>query len=285
MRNFTKETWLHIARDRKCLQCAWKLKSKTFVEKENVLDLKKITEAALTAKKNGATRFCLGAAWRSPPKKDFPKILAMIEEVKSLGLETCVTLGMLNEEQTQALKEAGLDFYNHNLDTSPSYYKKIITTRTYEDRLRTLEYVREAGIKVCCGGILGMGETRKDRIELLLQLVSLPAPPESVPINYLIPIEGTPLEHAPPIDNIEFIRTIAVARIMMPTSMVRLSANRISMSEEMQTLCFFAGANSIWRGEVLLTTNNPQCHQDELMFAKLGLNAKPLPVKSHVTEL
>jgi len=263
-----------------CAYCPQSAHYETGVEKESLYDVDKVLNAAMEAKKNGSTRFCMGAAWRSPPKKEFPKVLKMIRAVKDLGLETCVTLGMLNEQETKDLKEAGLDFYNHNLDSSPEFYKKIITTRTYEDRLQTLENVRNAGINACCGGIIGMGETREDRINLLLQLANLPEPPLSVPINRLLPIKGTPLEKTPQIDNIEFIRMIAVARIMMPTSYVRLSAGRDTMSEEMHALCFMAGANSIFSGEVLLTTPNPKNEADAILLQKLGIKTQTYVAES-----
>lgn len=266
-----------------CAYCPQSAHYDTGLEKEGLYDVDKVITAALEAKKNGSTRFCMGAAWRSPPKKEFPKVLKMIRAVKDLGLETCVTLGMLNEQEAGELKDAGLDFYNHNLDSSPEFYKKIITTRTYEDRLKTLENVRNAGMNTCCGGIIGMGETREDRVNLLLQLANLPEPPLSVPINRLIAIKGTPLEKTPQIDNIEFIRMIAVARIMMPTSYVRLSAGRNDMSEEMHALCFMAGANSIFSGEVLLTTPNPENQADAILFKKLGINAEPYVSQSHTS--
>lgn len=257
-----------------CAYCPQSAHYKTGLQKEKLFDLEEVKKHAEIAKKNGATRFCMGAAWRSPPKKDFPIVLEMIKVVKEIGLETCVTLGMLTEIQSAQLKESGLDFYNHNLDTSPEYYKKIITTRTYEQRLDTLEKVRNSGMKVCCGGIIGMGESRSDRIELLVQLANLPEPPTSVPINRLIPISGTPLEQTDEIDNFEFIRTIATVRIMLPTSMIRLSAGRDLMSDEMQTLCFMAGANSIFFGEKLLTANNPDANNDLNLLKKLGMCIK-----------
>jgi len=229
---------------------------------------------ARAARDAGASRFCMGAAWRSPKDRDLERVCAMIEGVKSLGLETCVTLGMLTEPQAQKLKAAGLDYYNHNLDTSPDFYGQIISTRTYDDRLETLEHVRTAGIHVCCGGIVGMGETREDRIGMIQTLANLPVHPESVPINMLVRVAGTPLADAPPLDTIEFVRTIAVARITMPRSMVRLSAGRETMSEEGQALCFLAGANSIFVGEKLLTTPNPGADEDEMLLQSLGM--KPL---------
>jgi len=257
-----------------CAYCPQSAHHETELKKENLYDVERVVNDAKNAKAQGATRFCMGAAWRSPPKKEFPKVLEMIRAVKDLELETCVTLGMLDQRQADALHEAGLDYYNHNLDTSPEFYKKIITTRTYEDRLNTLECVRNAGIHVCSGGIIGMGETRDDRIHLLLQLANLPTPPQSVPINRLIRVKGTPLENVEQIDNIEFIRMIAVARIMMPTSFVRLSAGRDTMSEEMHALCFMAGANSIFLGDKLLTTPNPDVLDDTVLIQKLGLTAK-----------
>jgi biotin synthase len=256
-----------------CAYCPQSGHYKTGVMKEKLLDLETVLQQAKIAKENGATRFCMGAAWRNPTDKNLDKVIPLIQAVKDLGLITCITIGMLSEKQAQQLKAAGLDFYNHNLDTSPDYYKKIITTRTYQDRLDTLAHVRNAGLHVCCGGIIGMGETREDRIELLLQLANLPIQPESVPINKLMAIPGTPLADVKPIDNFEFIRTIAVARIMMPRSIIRLSAGRDSMSEEMQTLCFMAGALSIWVGDTLLTEGNPAFDQDMAMMAKLGMNA------------
>jgi len=257
-----------------CSYCSQSGHFKTKLKKEPLLDIDQVLAKAKEAKKNGAHRFCMGAAWRSPPKKDMPKVVAIIKGVKELGLETCVTLGMLDQQQAGEFKKAGLDFYNHNLDTSPEFYKKIITTRTYQDRLDTLENVRKAGIKVCCGGILGMGETREDRIQFLLQLYHLSHPPESITINRLVPIKGTPLENAQPIENFEFVRTIAVARCMFPKSAIRLSAGRETMSDETQTLCFMAGANSIFYGEKLLTTNNASVNRDEQLFNKLGMSYK-----------
>lgn len=254
-----------------CAYCPQSAHYNTGIQKEKLLPIDQVIAEAKIAKANGATRFCLGAAWRTPPKKEFPKVLEMIKEIKKLGIETCVTLGMLNQEEAEELKNAGLDYYNHNLDTSKEYYDKIITTRTYEDRLDTLECVRNAGINTCCGGIMGMGETRLDRISFLMQLASLSKPPESVPINLLIPVKGTPLEKATPLDPFEFIRTIAIARIMFPTSFVRLSAGRNTMSDEMHALCFMAGANSIHAGKVLLTTPLPDTNQDMALLNKMGL--------------
>ena len=256
-----------------CAYCPQSAHYNTELERESLLDISSVIEKAKVAKTSGATRFCMGAAWKNPPReKDFCKTLEMVKEVKNLGLETCMTLGMLNSDQAERLGSAGLDFYNHNLDTSPEYYEKIITTRSYQDRLDTLKHVRKANIKVCCGGIIGMGEEEQDRIKLLLQLANLPEHPESVPINKLIAIRGTPLGDTPEIDAFEFIRVIAVARIMMPKSIVRLSAGRESMSDEMQALCFFAGVNSIFYGEKLLTSANPAMDHDKQLLEKLGMN-------------
>ncbi|MCP5142856.1 MAG: biotin synthase BioB [Chromatiales bacterium] len=241
------------------------------LEKEKLLDVDTVIAEAAAAKANGASRFCMGAAWRNPNKRDFPRVLEMVRVVRDLGLETCMTLGMLDDEQTEALAEAGLDYYNHNLDTSPEYYDQIITTRSYQDRLDTLERVRDAGINVCSGGIVGMGESRADRIGLLAQLANLPRHPESVPINMLVAVPGTPLQDVPRLEPLEFVRTIAVARILMPKSYVRLSAGRTDMNDETQALCFFAGANSIFYGDKLLTTPNPEASSDMQLFARLGL--------------
>ena len=243
------------------------------LEKESLLDVESVLADARDAKAAGASRFCMGAAWKSPPKKEFPKVVAMIKGVKELGLESCVTLGMLEDDQAEQLADAGLDYYNHNLDTSPDYYKQIITTRTYQDRLDTLAKVRDANINVCCGGIVGMGEAREDRITFLHELAKLPVPPESIPINKLIAIEGTPLEDAPEIDDLEFVRVIAAARIMMPTSVIRISAGRESMSSSTQTLAFMAGANSIFLGETLLTAANPSESEDRELLESLGMQA------------
>ena len=236
------------------------------------MPLDKIVEAAKKAKAEGAGRFCMGAAWRSPKDKDIQAVSEAVAAVKALGMETCATLGMLNEEHAAELKEAGLDYYNPNLDTSPEYYGEIITSRTYDDRLETLENVRTAGMKVCCGGIVGMGETKNDRVGLLQTLANLSPPPESVPINNLIKIEGTPLADLEDIDPFDFIRTIAVARILMPKAYVRLSAGRETMNDQLQSLCFLAGANSIFYGEQLLTANNATAEHDRELFAKLGIN-------------
>jgi biotin synthase len=240
-------------------------------ETERLLDIKEVVNAAGKAKDAGASRFCMGAAWRSPKEKDFALVLDMVREVKALGLETCVTLGMLDDDQTRRLKDAGLDYYNHNLDTSPEFYGEIITTRTYQERLDTLRRVRDADMHVCAGGIVGMGENTEDRAGLLQQLANLPQHPESVPINLLVRVEGTPLAEQAPPDPFEFVRTIAVARILMPRSRVRLSAGRTEMSDELQALCFFAGANSIFYGDQLLTTDNPTQNHDRELFERLGL--------------
>lgn len=256
-----------------CGYCPQSVRYDTEVENEALLPLEEVLEQAQAAKAKGSSRFCMGAAWRSPKDRDLDQVIEMVKEVKALGLETCLTLGMLTEAQTQQLKQAGLDYYNHNLDTSPEFYGDIITTRTYQDRLDTLQHVRDAGMHVCCGGILGMGESRQDRIGLMQQLANQPQHPESVPINMLVKVEGTPLENAEDLDPIEFVRSIAVARILMPASHVRLSAGRETMSDEMQALCFLAGANSIFYGEKLLTTPNPAADQDRLLFERLGLTA------------
>ncbi len=256
-----------------CGYCAQSGHHKTHVEKEKLLCVDDVLARAQEAKNDGATRFCMGAAWRCPPEKVMPELTAMIEGVKALGLETCMTLGMLSQNQAEQLKDAGLDYYNHNLDTSPSYYAKVVTTRQYSDRLDTLDHVRSAGIRVCCGGIVGLGETREDRIEFLYTLANLPTPPESVPINQLIPVEGTPLANAQPVSGLELVRTVATARIIMPHSVVRLTAGRTHMSDEIQALCFFAGANSVFIGDTLLTESNPQREKDQRLFAELGLKA------------
>ena len=257
-----------------CAYCPQSIRHDTGLEVEPLLPLDEVREAARRAKESGATRFCMGAAWRSPKDRDIADLQAMVREVKALGLETCVTAGMLKPAQAEALREAGLDYYNHNLDTSEQYYEKIITTRTYADRLETLGAVREAGMKVCCGGIVGMGEAREDRAELLRTLANLPTAPESVPINELVKVPGTPLDGVLDIDPLEFVRTIAVARILMPASHVRLSAGRTEMSDELQAMCFFAGANSIFYGDELLTTENPQVATDNALFQRLGLKAE-----------
>jgi len=230
-----------------------------------------VRAAASAARRNGATRFCMGAAYRGPKPKQLEQIKAMVREVRALGLETCATLGMLTPEQAHELKDAGLDYYNHNLDTSEAFYGEIITTRTYQDRLDTLAAVRDAGLNVCCGGILGMGESETDRLQLLLTLATMPQHPESVPINQLVQVEGTPLHGLPPLDPLELVRTVATARLLMPKSYLRLSAGRTDMSDAVQALCFLAGANSIFYGEKLLTTPNPGRTKDEELFARLGL--------------
>ena len=255
-----------------CGYCSQSARSQTDIERERLLPLDEVLEKAQSAKTNGATRFCMGAAWRNPTDKNLDKVIDMVIGVKALGMETCVTLGMLTQAQSDRLKTAGLDYYNHNLDTSPEHYGKIITTRTYQDRLDTLKYVRDAGIHVCSGGILGMGESRADRVSLLQQLVNLPQHPESVPINMLVQVKGTPLHGVDKLEPLEFVRTIAVARILMPKSYVRLSAGRSEMSDETQALCFFAGANSIFYGDKLLTTANPDENHDQALFNKLGIN-------------
>ncbi|MCP1767710.1 biotin synthase [Bradyrhizobium japonicum] len=238
-----------------------------------MMEVGKIVAEARKAKDSGATRYCMGAAWRNPKPRDMDAIVEVVGAVKELGLETCMTLGMLDRDQADRLSAAGLDYYNHNIDTSERYYPSVISTRTFADRLDTLEHVREAGMKVCCGGILGMGESERDRVDMLVTLANLPEAPESVPINMLIPIPGTPMAKATPIGPIEFVRIVALARIMMPASFVRLSAGRSAMTDEMQALCFFAGANSIFVGDTLLTAGNPQDEADRKLFRRLGLEA------------
>ena len=257
-----------------CKYCPQSAHYNTGLEKESLMAVDKILEAANAAKKAGASRFCMGAAWRSLHDRDVEKICSIVDEVKKTGLETCMTLGMLTDSQSKKLKEAGLDYYNHNIDTSPEFYSEIITTRNFEDRLNTLKNVREAGLNVCSGGIVGMGETREDRAKMLIVLANLPKHPQSVPINMLVKVAGTPLEKARELDQFEFIRTIAVARIMMPKSAVRLSAGREEMNEQTQALCFLAGANSIFYGEKLLTTANPEMERDQKLFEKLGIKGK-----------
>lgn len=254
-----------------CAYCPQSAKFDTGLKAEKLMDLDAVLAEARAAKAGGASRFCMGAAWRSPKDRDLDKVCEMVEGVKALGMETCVTLGMLTGDQARRLKDCGLDYYNHNLDTSPEYYGEIITTRVYQDRLDTLEHVREAGMHVCCGGIVGMGEGLEDRIGMIATLASLPAHPESVPINMLVRVEGTPLAGAATIDPLDFVRTIAVARICMPASVVRLSAGREDMSEETQALCFLAGANSIFYGPKLLTTPNPGRDRDMALLDKLGM--------------
>ncbi|OZS73236.1 Biotin synthase [Providencia rettgeri] len=255
-----------------CKYCAQSARYKTGLETEKLMEVQQVLESAKKAKQAGSTRFCMGAAWRNPKERDMPYLEMMVKEVKSLGMETCMTLGMIDNSQAQRLAEAGLDYYNHNLDTSPEYYGNIITTRSYQDRLNTLENVRDAGIKVCSGGILGLGEKVSDRAALLVQLANLPKPPESVPINMLMKVEGTPMANNEDVDAFDFIRTIAVARIMMPTSYVRLSAGREYMNEQTQALCFMAGANSVFYGCKLLTTPNPDENKDLALFRKLDIN-------------
>ncbi|WNO61136.1 biotin synthase BioB [Rheinheimera sp. MMS21-TC3] len=255
-----------------CKYCPQSGHYNTGLERERLIEVEKVLQQAQAAKDQGASRFCMGAAWTNPKQRDMPYIIEMVRGVKALGLETCMTLGMLTDEQAGTLAEAGLDYYNHNLDTSPEFYGEIITTRTYQDRLDTLSHVRNAGMKVCCGGILGMGETANDRSALLMQLANLPEHPQSVPINMLVKVAGTPLENVEDLDDFEFIRTIAVARIMLPQSHVRLSAGRSGMNEQMQALCFLAGANSIFYGDKLLTTDNPESDADMQLFKKLGIN-------------
>lgn len=259
-----------------CGYCSQSIHHNTDVTPSKMLSLETVLAAAQKAKDNGATRFCMGASGRSPNDRDFDKYLKIVRAVKALGLETCMTLGMLKEEQAEKLKDAGLDYYNHNLDTAPSHYTNIISTRTYQDRLDTLGRVRKAGIKVCCGGIIGMGESRQQRAELISQLANLNPYPEAVPINHLVPIEGTPLFNTKPLDPLEFVRTIAVTRIVMPEARVRMSAGRHELGEAIQTLCFLAGANSIFYGEKLLTTDNSEANEDRALLAKLGL-------KTHVS--
>jgi biotin synthase len=260
-----------------CAYCPQSIRYHTGVEREELMSTEAVVARARAAREAGATRFCMGAAYRSPKNRELTQIAAMVREVRALGLETCATLGMLTPEQACELKEAGLDYYNHNLDTSPEHYQKIITTRTYQDRLDTLAAVRAAGLKVCCGGILGLGETELDRATLLHTLATLPEHPESVPINELVQVEGTPLNGAARIDPLDFVRTIAVARILMPKAHVRLSAGRTEMSDELQALCFLAGANSIFYGEKLLTTGNPDVAHDRSLFARLGVEPEPRP--------
>ncbi|MFW2439554.1 MAG: biotin synthase BioB [Arenicellales bacterium] len=265
-----------------CSYCSQSVAHDTSLKVEPLMDEATVLESAREAKENGASRFCMGAAWRAPTPKGFERILGIINGVKSLGLETCATLGMLTSEQAQQLKQAGLDYYNHNIDTSAEYYDRVITTRTFQDRLDTLSFVRDAGMKVCCGGIVGMGEEQTDRVGLLMTLANLEHHPESVPVNLLVKIEGTPLAETEDLDVFEFIRCIAVARILMPASLVRLSAGRQTLSDEAQAMCFLAGANSIFYGERLLTTENPEADSDRLLFDRLGLHAMELDLQSEV---
>jgi biotin synthase len=256
-----------------CKYCPQSARYDTGLEKERLMEIDKVILRAQEAKQAGSTRFCMGAAWRNPRDRDMPYVTEMVKEVKKLGLETCMTLGMLTSDQALSLKQSGLDYYNHNLDTSPEFYGDIITTRTYQDRLDTLENVRGSGMNVCSGGIVGMGETTSDRSSLLMQLANLEHHPESVPINMLVKVKGTPMENVEDLDYFEFIRTIAIARLMMPKSYVRLSAGREAMNEQMQAMCFLAGANSIFYGCKLLTTSNPETHEDVTLFKKLGINS------------
>ena len=256
-----------------CGYCSQSARYDTETGRERLLPLDEVISAAKAAKDKGASRFCMGAAWKGPKDNDLDRVLDMVREVKALGMQTCVTLGMLKEGQAEKLKEAGLDYYNHNLDTDREFYGQVIKTHTHDDRLDTLEQVRDAGINVCSGGIIGMGESRKNRAGLIVQLANLPQPPESVPINNLVPIPGTPLADNPPLDPFEFVRTIAAARITMPASWVRLSAGRQEMSDELQALCFLAGANSMFYGDRLLTTGNPDVDRDDRLFARLGMKA------------
>ncbi|MEE9445425.1 MAG: biotin synthase BioB [Cocleimonas sp.] len=266
-----------------CSYCSQSARNDTGLEKERLLPLEEVITAANEAKENGATRFCMGAAWRNPTEKSLDHVINMIEAVKALDMETCVTLGMLEKAQAVRLKDSGLDYYNHNLDTSPEFYGTVISTRTYQDRLDTLEFVRNAGINVCSGGILGMGETRTDRARLLQELANLPEQPQSVPINDLVQIQGTPLDGIDKLDSFEFIRTIAVARIIMPESYVRLSAGRTEMNDEMQALCFFAGANSMFYGDRLLTTDNPDENHDQKLFERLDIQGEKRSGSTPVT--
>src|SRR6202522_4009834 len=265
-----------------CAYCPQSVRFDTGLDTQELLELEEGASRARAAKESGATRFCMGAAYRSPKAKDLRKVLAMIREVKSLGMETCATLGMLEPEQARELKAAGLAYYNHNIDTSPGYYEKIISTRTYQDRLDTLEAVRNAGLNVCCGGIVGMGEEAEDRAELLHILATLPEHPQSVPINQLVGVAGTPLADSAALDPFDFVRTIAVARILMPRCHVRLSAGRSEMSDELQALCFLAGANSIFYGDKLLTTGNPDTEHDMQLFRRLNIAAEPPRTTGHI---
>ncbi|EHH1280432.1 biotin synthase BioB [Vibrio parahaemolyticus] len=262
-----------------CKYCPQSARYTTDIEKERLMEVERVLDAAQKAKNAGSTRFCMGAAWKNPKERDMPHLTDMIKGVKDMGLETCMTLGMLTPEQAKQLANAGLDYYNHNLDTSPEFYGNIITTRTYQDRLDTLSHVRDAGMKICSGGIIGMGESANDRAGLLVELANLPTHPESVPINMLVKVKGTPLETVDDVDPFDFIRLIAIARIMMPQSAVRLSAGRESMNEQMQALCFMAGANSVFYGCKLLTTPNPSEDKDMMLFKKLGINSQEVSQK------
>ncbi|MDX9737258.1 MAG: biotin synthase BioB [Azonexus sp.] len=256
-----------------CSYCSQSARYDTELGRERLMPVDEVVAAARQAKEKGASRFCMGAAWRGPKEQDLERVMEMVREVKALGMQTCVTLGMLKDGQAQKLKDAGLDYYNHNLDTDKAFYGQVIKSHSHDDRLDTLDQVRDAGINVCSGGIIGMGETRRNRAALIVQLANLPTPPESVPINNLVPIPGTPLADVPALDPFEFVRTIAAARICMPTSWVRLSAGRQAMSDELQALCFLAGANSMFYGDHLLTTGNPEADRDDALFARLGLRA------------
>ncbi|EGQ8938000.1 biotin synthase BioB [Vibrio parahaemolyticus] len=262
-----------------CKYCPQSARYTTDIEKERLMEVERVLDAAQKAKNAGSTRFCMGAAWKNPKERDMPHLTDMIKGVKDMGLETCMTLGMLTPEQAKQLANAGLDYYNHNLDTSPEFYGNIITTRTYQDRLDTLSHVRDAGMKICSGGIIGMGESANDRAGLLVELANLPTHPESVPINMLVKVKGTPLETVDDVDPFDFIRLIAIARIMMPQSAVRLSAGRENMNEQMQALCFMAGANSVFYGCKLLTTPNPSEDKDMMLFKKLGINSQEVSQK------
>ena len=267
-----------------CKYCPQSAHYNTGLEKQRLMEVEAVLNKAAEAKAKGSSRFCMGAAWKNPNKRDMPYVLDMVKGVRAMGLETCMTLGMLDEDQANQLADAGLDYYNHNLDTSPEFYDKIITTRTYGDRLDTLQNVRDSGMKICSGGIIGMGETQNDRVGLLTQLANLPVQPESVPLNMLVKVNGTPLQDVEDLDHIDFVRCIAVARILMPKSHVRLSAGRESMSDEMQAMCFLAGANSIFYGECLLTTPNPEAHEDMKLFARLGIKPEQAIVKHNDQE-
>lgn len=259
-----------------CAYCPQSAHYQTNIDNHALLDVETIIAAAKNAQSLGASRYCMGAAWRSPPVREFTKIITIIKAVKNLGLNTCMTLGMLTKQQAQDLKTAGLDYYNHNLDTSPEYYKKIISTRTYDDRIQTLNHVHEAGLKTCCGGIIGMGETRQDRIQFLKALTELKKPPHSIPINQLIPIKGTPLSNIEKLDSYEMVRVIAITRILIPSSIIRISAGRENMNDDLHLLCFLAGANSIFYGEKLLTMNNSNIAKDKELIARLKLNPETL---------
>ncbi|KLN63199.1 biotin synthase BioB [Vibrio sp. VPAP30] len=262
-----------------CKYCPQSARYTTDIEKERLMEVERVLDAAQKAKSAGSTRFCMGAAWKNPKERDMPHLTEMIKGVKGMGLETCMTLGMLTPDQANSLAQAGLDYYNHNLDTSPEFYGSIITTRTYQDRLDTLSHVRDAGMKICSGGIIGMGESENDRAGLLVELANLPTHPESVPINMLVKVKGTPLEEVEDVEPFDFIRLIAIARIMMPKSAVRLSAGRENMNEQMQALCFMAGANSVFYGCKLLTTPNPSEDKDMQLFNKLGINSQEVSQK------